>query len=543
MAKILSFNNNEDKETRKKIKSGINQLAEAVKITLGPTGRVVIYEREYGDPAITKDGVTVARNVELEDPIENMAAQMVRQAAAKTAGVAGDGTTTATIYVQAIYEAGLRKIEDGANPQEVKRGIEAAVAAIIDKLSGIAKPVIDLDQIKQVAICSSNQDKEVGEMIATAMDQVGKDGVITIEEGQSLDTSVTVIDGLQFPRGYVSPQFATEPETQTCEFDEPNLLVSNEKLTDLKTALHILEMSVKQLRGKPLVIIADDFSDDVITALVLNRIKSQLPIVAIKAPGFGDRRRDTLEDICIATGATLVSKDSVSLAHVSVQHLGKCNKIKIDRDTTTILEGHGSDEKVEERVNLLRNQIGKVAGDFDRERLQERLACLTGGVAQISVGGATEVEVREKKDRIDDALHACKAAIEEGILPGGGVAALHAIRNLDVSTGNDDFDAGIKIIIRAVEAPLRQIAINTGVDDGVVVDKITNNDDANFGFDARRREYGDLIEMGVIVPAKVERIALQNATSVASLLLTTDCAIAIKREVAAQQQPQFPSLM
>lgn len=540
MQKQLVFNNNKRQEAHDKIRAGIKQLAEAVKITLGPSGRVVMFEREYGDPVITKDGVTVAKQVQLQDPVENMAAAMVRQAAAKTGSVAGDGTTTATIYTEAIFEAGMRTVHSGANPQEVKRGIDYATRQIVAKLGEMAKPIIDLEQIQQVAVCSANQDQEIGTMIASAMEQVGKDGVITIEEGRSLDTTVAVVDGLQFPRGYLSPQFATDPESLICEYDDPYIMLTDQKITNLKQLLVILEMVVKQLGNKPLIIVADEFSDDCVTALILNRVKAQLNVVAVKSPGFGDRRLQSLEDIAVAVGATVFGKDE----KITPNLLGRCKKIRIDRDSTTILEGLGDEVKVAERIEMLRLQLDKVEGDYDKERIQERLARLCGGIAQISVGGATEVEVREKKDRIEDALHACKAAIEEGILPGGGVAILHAVKDLNIVSPNYDFTMGVDIVLKAIEAPLRQIAINTGEDDGVVVNKVVESTDPSFGFDAAVKRYGNMIEFGIVVPTKVERVALQNAASVAGLLLTTDCLISIVREkkedgAGASQFPSF----
>lgn len=541
MPKQLAFNTSKSADAHDKIRSGIKQLAEAVKVTLGPSGRVVMYEREFGDPAITKDGVTVAKQVELSDPMENMAASMVRQAAAKTGAIAGDGTTTATVYTEAVFEAGIKSVRSGANPQEVKRGIDYAAQAIIRTLGEMARPVIDLDQIKRVAICSSNQDVEIGTMIADAMDRVGKDGVVTIEEGRTLETSVVVVDGLQFPRGYASPQFATNPETLVCEYEEPRIFITDQRIGDLKQLLQILESIVKNGGNRPLVMIADDFADECLAALILNRVRGHLQVVAVKAPGFGDRRTQTLDDIAVATGATLLTRDDI--ARPSIGHLGTCKKITIDRDTTTIVEGGGDEAKVQERTNMLRNQLEKMAGDFDRERVQERLARLAGGIAQIVVGGATEVEIREKKDRIDDALHACKAAIEEGILPGGGVAVLHALKSTKFGAPNEDFRIGVDIVARALEAPLRQIAINTGVDEGVVVNKIKESDSPTFGFDAAAKRYGDMLEFGIVVPAKVERVALQNATSISGLLLTTDCMISIDRDksTAPAADAQFPS--
>ena len=540
MVKKLAFNNNSAQAAREKIRAGIKQLVDAVKITLGPSGRVVMYEREFGDPVITKDGVTVAKQVELEDPMENMAAAMVRQAASRTADIAGDGTTTATIYTGAIYEAGIKSIYSGADPLEIRRGIDYATKSIIDELSKLAKPAIDIAQIKQVAVCSSNQDVEIGDVIASAMDQVGRDGVITIEEGGSLDTRVSVIDGLQFPRGYTSPQFATDPQTLMCEYDNPAIVITDQKIADLKTLLGILEMCVRQLK-KPVVLIADDYSDECLTTLLMNRLRGNISVVAVKAPEFGDRRRLALEDIAIATGATLITKDGVDFGAIKPSHCGTCRKIRIDRDTTTILDGGGDEAKLTDRVMLLRSQIEKMAGDFDRERIQERLARLVGGVAQIAVGGATEAEVREKKDRIDDALHACKAATQEGILPGGAVAAIHAATKIKFDRGTD-FGVGVDIVLRAIEAPLRQIALNTGCDDGVVCNTVSINADPNFGFDAVGRRYGNMMDFGIVVPAKVERIALQNAASIAGLLLTTDCMISMVRAQKQEATPPFPSL-
>ena len=557
MAKYMSFNMSGLQDARSKIRSGIKQLVDAVGITLGPSGRVVMYEREGGDPVITKDGVTVARQIQLTDPFENMAASAVRQAASKTATIAGDGTTTATIYVGSIFEAGIKSIAAGASPQEVKRGIDYATKVIIERFKGMAKPVVDLEQIKQVAICSSNQDQEIGSVIARALDEVGRDGVVTIEEGQTMETTVSVIDGLQFPRGYYSPQFATNPESLLCEYDEANILIIGGKLADMKSLLHIMEdIQIKALKNAPLVFIADEFSDDCLSAMLIWRIKNQRNIVAVKSPGFGDRKLQVLEDLAIATGGTVISKDGIGLQHIAAGHLGKCKRIRIDRDTTTIFEGCGKPGDVAARVQLLRTQLEKVVGDFDKERVQERLARLTGGIAMISVGGATEVEVREKKDRIDDALHACKAAIEEGILPGGAVAALHASKIAAVGDASEteDFAIGVNALLKALEAPLRQIAINTGIDDGVVVDKVkepryrtkkpsADNLDINFGFDAVSKQYGDMIGFGIVVPAKVERVALQNAASVAGLLLLADCLIAINKDnIGGQAAGPFPSL-
>jgi len=419
----------------------------------------------------------------------------------------------------------------------------------VQNLRDMAKPVIDLEQIKQVAICSSNQDHEIGTIIAEAMDRVGKDGVITIEEGGGLKNNVSVIDGLQFPRGYLSPQFATDPETLRCEYEDPAILLISDRVDNLKLLLSILEFCVRNLSQRPIVIVADEFSDECLSALILNRLRRQLNIVAVKAPGYGDRRLQSMQDIAIAIDASVLSKNgAASLSNIQQAHIGTCKKIIIDRDTTTILEGAGKPEDILSRIELLRSRLANTVGDFDRERIQERLARLSGGVARISVGGATEVEVREKKDRVEDALNACKAAIEEGILPGGAIAAIWAAHTMDYKQSGegcheaDDFNTGVNIIVNAVKAPLRQIAINAGWEAGVVVREIAKSGKENYGFDARAKTYGDMIELGIIVPAKVERIALQNAASIAGLLLTTDCAISIIREKQDQVTPQFPSL-
>ncbi len=511
-------------DSSEKIANGISTIADAVKSTLGPTGRVVMFEREFGDPVITKDGVTVAKQVQLPDPVENMAAQVVRQAASKTANSAGDGTTTATIMAEAIYNEGRKHIVAGASPLDLKNGINEAVEEIVESLGSMAKPVVDLDQVKQVAICSANHDESVGNMIAEAMDQVGQDGVITIEEGSSLKDSVAVVDGLQFPRGYISQHFATDSRTMLCEYENPMILVYDGRIGDLKLMLKVLEGTLPT--GQPCVFIAE-FSEDILNFLAINRLKNGMQIVAVSPPGYGDRRRDSLEDIAIATGAVLLGKTGVKdLDEFNVNQLGSCEKVRIDRDTTTIFNGNGDEEKIEDRVDMLRHQLSEAAGDYESEKTQERLARLAGGIAQISVGGATEVEVREKRDRIDDALNACKAAIDEGILPGGAVAVLHAMKDRAYD-GNSPKAAGMAAVFSALEAPLRQIAENTGVDAGVVVDKVKSSDDIDFGYDAAKQQYGNMTDFGIIVPAKVERTALQNAASVAALLLTTKCTISI----------------
>ena len=530
-----------DADVREKIKAGVKKLADAVAITLGPTGRVVMIEREYGDPYVTKDGVTVAKEIELSDPLENMGAQMVKQVTSKTSSVAGDGTTTATIYASAIYEAGLKSIANGAKSQEVKRGIDKAIAVIVDKLAEMARPIVDNQQMIQVAVCSANQDSIIGNIVADAIEKVGRDGVVTIEEGRSIDTGVEVVDGLQFDRGYVNGNFVTTRETMVCEYEEPLILLCDQRISSIKPLMPFLE---KFLRAKrPLVIIAEDVDGEALATLVVNHLRGAFKCVAVKAPGFGDRRSEMLEDLAIVTGGTVVSKESgLTLESVGLDHLGTCAKITITQDTTTIVEGGpvtGDNDvvksikdriaiNVEERINHLRMRLIQVSNDFDREKLQERLAKLVGGVARIIVGGATEAEMRERKDRIDDALHACKAAADEGVLPGGGIAAIYARKALKaIKDLVGDEHIGVEIVARALEAPLRQIAKNTGIDEGAVLAKITSQKNINYGFNAATGQYGDMLKYGVIVPAKVERVSLQNAASVAGLLLTTDCMVSI----------------
>lgn len=531
MSKDLLFNTPEHPEARNKIREGIRKLAAAVKITLGPTGRVVMFEREFGDPVITKDGVTVAKEVDLKDPFENMGAKMVRQATSKTAEKAGDGTTTATILTEAIFESGLKSITHGVNPQKLKLGITKAVDHIIDGLNKMAKPIHDLEQIKQVAICSSNQDQEIGAMIADAMDQVGKDGVITIEQGRSLKDRVDVVDGLQIPRGYATPQFSTDPVTQNAEYEDPIIVLTASPISHVQQLVALADVTATT--EKPMIIVADEFDEKLLAIMAANqRENAIIKWVPIRAPGFGDRRVDTLEDLAIATGGSLVS--NLTDAKEITKSLGSCKNVRVTRDETTFFEGGGDADALEARVQFLRDRLDNAAGDFDRERIQERIARLTGSIARIIVGGSTEVEVREKRDRVEDALHACKAAVSEGILPGGGVASIHVNKNL--TDKDKDIQSGIDIIFNAVEAPLRQIAKNTSVDDGVVVKEVMDSESKTFGYNAATQQYGDMLEFGVIVPAKVEKTALQNAASVAGLLLTTDCVIAIDRNSDNSQQ-------
>lgn len=544
-----------ESDVREKISRGIKKLADAVKVTLGPTGRVVMIEREYGDPYVTKDGVTVAKEVELPDPIENMGAQIVKQATSKTSSVAGDGTTTATIYAEAIYNAGLKSIANGAKSQEVKRGIDKAVAVIVSELGKMAKPVVNQSQMIQIAICSANQDKEVGNIVAAAIEKVGRDGVVTIEEGRTIETGIEVVDGLQIDRGFLSGNFATNKEAMVAEYENPLILLTDMRISTVKPILKFLENIARSTR--PLLIIAEDVDGEALATFIVNNLRGAIKCVAVKAPSFGDRRLEILEDIAVVTGATVLSREhGHSLENIDIDMLGTCKKVTVTQDTTTIVEGGPTGNNpqieaikarisigVEERIAQLKNRLASVSNDFDREKLQERLAKLVGGVARIIVGGATEAEMRERKDRIDDALHACKAAADEGILPGGGIAALHARRKLKQLTGLvGDESIGVGIVSRAVEAPLRQIAKNTGIDDGAVLARIYNQKKVTFGFNAASGKYGDMLSFGVIVPAKVERVALQNAASVAGLLLTADCMISIIQEPRAQDGGTFPSL-
>ena len=544
MSKQIIFND----AVREKLRAGISKLTQAVATTLGPSGRVVLCAREYSDPYFTKDGVTVAKEIELEDLMENMGAQIVRQATSKTASSAGDGTTTATIYVQAIYEAGLKSIANGAKPKEIKTGIEMATNVVVNELQKYAKPIVDAEQLIQVGICSANQDKEIGTIVAEAIEKVGRDGVVTIEEGRTLETTTEIVDGLQFTRGYLSANFATNKDTQRAEYEKPLIFVTDQKLSGVKTILPLLEKIVKAgLQDRGLIVIADDVEGEALGILALNHVRGSFKACAIKAPDFGDRRTAQLEDIAIVTGATLVSSETgLTVDKVDPnKHLGTCERITIDRDTTTIVKGAGKREDVEARITLVKNQLENLANDFDKEKTQERLAKLVGGVARITVGGATEAEVREKKDRIDDALHACKAAVAEGILPGGGVSALFAGRALKALKKGltEDQKLGVGIIEKALEAPLRWIARNTGEDDGAILARIRSANKPDFGYNAVTGEFGDMVKFGVIVPAKVERVALQNAASVASLLLTTDCMIAPTPEPKSQEPNGLAGMM
>ncbi len=513
-------------ESRAAILRGVNQLADAVKVTLGPKGRNVVIDKKFGSPTITKDGVTVAKEIELKDSLENMGAQMVREVASKTSDVAGDGTTTATVLAQAIFKEGVRTVAAGANPMALKRGIEQAVALIVEEVKRLSKPVTG-DDIANVGTISANGDTKIGQIIAEAMDNVGKDGVITVEESRTMDTSLEVVDGMQFDRGYLSPYFVTDADRMEVVLDEPFILINEKKVSNMRDLLPILEQVAKL--GRPLLIIAEDVEGEALATLVVNKLRGTLNVAAVKAPGFGDRRKAMLEDIATLTGGKVISEDlGIKLETVMVDDLGKAKRITIDKDNTTIVDGQGDGGAVEGRVKTIRNQIEETSSDYDREKLQERLAKLVGGVAVIKVGAATETEMKEKKARVEDAMHATRAAVEEGIVAGGGVTLVRASKVLDdyKVTGDSDEQIGVNIIKRAVEEPLRQIAANAGKEGAVIVEKIRAEDNETFGFNAATEKFEDLVAAGVIDPAKVTRYALQNAASIAGLMLTTEAMIA-----------------
>ncbi len=521
-AKSITF----DMDAREAIRRGVRQLAHAVKVTLGPCGRNVVLEKSFGSPTVTKDGVTVAKEIELEDANENIGAQMVKEVASKTSNVAGDGTTTATIYAEAIYDEGLKNLAAGANGQELKRGIEFAVDAVVDALEKMSTEVKGTDQIAQVGTCAANQDTEIGKNIATAMKQVGKDGVITVEEGKSLDTTVDLVEGMQFDKGYLSPHFVNDFETMEVSLDKPYVLIHEKKLSTVKDIIPLLEKVAKSSR--PLLIIAEDIEGEALATLVVNKLRGTFLCCAVKAPGFGDRRKAMLEDIAILTGGRAIFEDlGINVEGLELSDLGQAKKITVDKDNTTVIEGAGSNDAIKGRIDQLKREIEITTSDYDREKLEERLAKLAGGVAQINVGAATEVEMKEKKARVEDALHACRAAVEEGILPGGGVSVLRCVKALDAarSKARGDQKTGVDIVRRAIMAPIKQIAANGGLDGSIVCQKVQESKDTNFGYNGLTGEYGDMIKMGVLVPTKVERIALQNASSIASLLLTTDAVI------------------
>ena len=524
MAKDIHFSD----KARAGLFTGVTKLADAVKVTMGPRGRNVLIQKAYGAPHITKDGVSVAREIELEDALENMGAQLVKEVASNTADEAGDGTTTATVLAHSIFKEGLRNITAGANPIEVKRGMDKATQAIIEVLKTMSQEVQDKKEIAQVATISANSDESIGNLIAEAMDKVGKDGVITVEEAKGFNDELEVVEGMQFDRGYLSPYFVTNTEKMTCEIDEPLILLTDAKITSLKDLVPVLEQIQKT--GRPLLIIADDVEGEALSTLVLNKLKGVLNITAVKAPGFGDRKKAMLNDIAILTGATLITDElGLVLEKATLAELGQCSKIVIDKDNTVVVGGKGSPEAVEARVAEIKVQVANTTSEYDKEKLEERLAKLAGGVAVIKVGAATETEMKEKKDRVDDALSATKAAVDEGIVIGGGAALIKAGTKVNLTLEGDQ-EIGAEIILRAIQAPMKQIAINAGYDAGVVVNKVMESDNENFGFNAANGEYVDMLEAGIIDPLKVERVALLNATSVSSLLLTTEATISDVKE-------------
>ena len=532
-AKDVQFGN----EVRQKMVSGVNTLANAVRVTLGPKGRNVVLDRAFGGPHITKDGVTVAKEIELKDKFENMGAQMVKEVASKTNDVAGDGTTTATVLAQAIVAEGMKYVTAGMNPTDLKRGIDKAVAALVEELKNIAKPCDTSKEIAQVGSISANSDEQVGAIIAEAMEKVGKEGVITVEDGKSLENELDVVEGMQFDRGYLSPYFINDAEKQIAALDNPFVLLFDKKISNIRDLLPVLEQVAKASR--PLLIIAEDVEGEALATLVVNNIRGILKTVAVKAPGFGDRRKAMLQDIAILTGGVVISEEvGLSLEKATLEDLGQAKRIEIGKENTTIIDGFGDAAQIEARVAEIRQQIETATSDYDKEKLQERVAKLAGGVAVIKVGAATEVEMKEKKDRVEDALHATRAAVEEGVVAGGGVALLRARAALEnLHTGNADQDAGVQIVLRAVESPLRQIVANAGGEPSVVVNKVLEGK-GNYGYNAGSGEYGDMIEMGVLDPAKVTRSALQHAASIAGLMLTTDCMIA---EIP-EEKPAMPDM-
>jgi chaperonin GroEL len=524
-------------DARERMLRGVDTLANAVKVTLGPKGRNVVIDKSFGAPRITKDGVTVAKEIELEDKFENMGAQMVREVASKTNDTAGDGTTTATVLAQAIVREGAKSVAAGMNPMDLKRGIDIAVAAVVKDLEKRAKPVASSSEVAQVGTISANGDSTIGKMIAQAMQKVGNEGVITVEEAKSLDTEVDIVEGMKFDRGYLSPYFVTNPEKMTAELEDAYVLLHEKKLSGLQAMLPVLEAVVQS--GRPLLIVAEDVEGEALATLVVNRLRGGLKVAAVKAPGFGDRRKAMLEDIAVLTGGQLISDDlGMKLENVTVQMLGRAKKIVIDKENTTVVNGAGKKPAIEARVNQIKAQIEETTSDYDREKLQERLAKLAGGVAVIRVGGATEVEVKEKKDRVEDALNATRAAVQEGIVPGGGTALLRAKKAVGRLTNeNSDVQAGINIVLKALEAPIRQIAENAGVEGSIVVGKVLENKTETFGFDAQNEEYVDMVTKGIIDPAKVVRTALQDAASVAGLLVTTEAMVA---ELPKEAPPAMP---
>ncbi|MBH05864.1 MAG: chaperonin GroEL [Phycisphaeraceae bacterium] len=536
-AKSIKF----DSEAREAIRRGVAKLAKAVKGTLGPSGRVVILEKSFGSPTVTKDGVTVAKEIEIEDQLENIGAQMVKEVASKSSKDAGDGTTTATIYAEAIFTEGLRNITAGGNPNQIKSGVDKAVAALIADLGKASKKISSSTEIAQVGTCAANQDKQIGKIIAEAMDKVGKDGVITVEEGKSLETSVELVEGMQFDKGYLSPHFVTDTTRMESVLEDAYVLIHEKKISSAKDLVPLLGKIAEA--GRSLLIIAEDIEGEALATLVVNRLRGVLKVCAVKAPGFGDRRKAMLEDIATLTGGRAIMEElGIDLEKIELSDLGRSKKIMVDKENTTVIEGAGKISAIKGRIEAIKNEIDRTTSDYDREKLEERLAKLAGGVAQINVGAATEAEMKEKKARVEDAMHACRAAVEEGVLPGGGVAVLRARKALNRIEASDDEKVGVDIVRRAVSAPVRQLAANAGLDGSVVAANIENKNETNYGFNALTQKYGDLVKMGVIVPTKVERIALQNASSIAGLLLTTDAVVTEIKEKKAEAAGGAPGM-
>jgi chaperonin GroEL len=524
-SKELLFNT----DARSKLKRGVDQLAEAVKVTLGPKGRNVVIDKKFGSPTVTKDGVTVAKEVELSDAIENMGAQMVKEVATKTSDLAGDGTTTATVLAQAIFREGLKNVTAGANPMELKRGIDRAVEAVVEQLRAISVPSAGKKEIAQVGTISANNDKEIGNLIAEAMEKVGKDGVITVEEAKGLETTLETVEGMQFDRGYLSPYFVTDPEKMEAVLDDPYILIHDKKISAMKELLPLLEKTAQS--GKPLLIIAEDVEGEALATLVVNKLRGTLKVAAVKAPGFGDRRKEMLRDVAVLTGGQVISEElGFKLENATLADMGRAKRVVVDKDNTTIVDGRGKPDGIQGRIAEIRAAIEKSTSDYDREKLQERLAKLSGGVAVINVGAATETELKEKKARVEDALHATRAAVEEGIVPGGGVALIRAQSALDRLKGTEDEKVGVEIVRRALEEPIRMIAQNAGAEGSIVVARVKESKEKNFGYNAATDNYEDLVRAGVIDPTKVTRTALQNAASIAGLLLTTECVVVEKKE-------------
>ncbi|HQI40777.1 MAG: chaperonin GroL [Ignavibacteriales bacterium UTCHB2] len=533
MAKLIEYNT----EARAKLISGVNKLANAVKVTLGPKGRNVVLEKKFGAPTVTKDGVSVAKEIELDDPVENMGAQMVREVAAKTSDVAGDGTTTATVLAQAIYREGLKNVTAGANPMDLKRGIDLAVQKVVEYLKSVSKEVEGRNEIAQVGAISANNDKSIGNLIADAMEKVGKDGVITVEESKSAETVLDVVEGMQFDRGYISPYFVTDTETMEAILEDPYILIHDKKISAMKDLLPILEKVAQQ--GKAMLIISEDLEGEALATLVVNKIRGTLKVASVKAPGFGDRRKAMLEDIAVLTNGTVISEEQgYKLENATLDYLGRAKKVVIDKDNTTIVEGSGKTEDIKKRINEIKAQIDKSTSDYDKEKLQERLAKLSGGVAVLKIGASTEIEMKEKKARVEDALHATRAAVEEGIVAGGGVALVRAMDILEKVKGDNlDQTTGVKIVEKALEEPLRQIVNNAGLEGSVVLQKVREGKD-DFGFNAATEKYENLVKSGVIDPTKVARTALENAASVSSLLITTEAVVYEKKE----KEPAMPAM-